>query len=268
MSTSETSRSGSRTPEDLHADVVVGGPPCQGFSALNRDKKGRERNSLWEEFVRIVAKVRPKIFVIENVDRFLKSDEFLDLLSQVEAGGLLSDYRLVDPPGHDPADSEEEKNKRYLLDAAGYGRCRRVGEPLSSACVATSRRSYDGVPGRDTSSAPAPKHRHSRPASRWNRGRTLVLECRGQQVFDESSRGPLRGTELPDGKEHIAEVDAEVPGIFTTRDLHFGRIRSRCPWRAITPFQRAGIARSMEQVVHDGNADGTVATSIHRVLLA
>src|SRR4051794_10874387 len=94
------------TEDDLHADVVVGGPPCQGFSALNRNKKGTERNRLWEEYVRIVAKVRPQVFVIENVDRFLKSDEFLNLLKEVEEGGKLAEYRLVDPPGRMPLDTE------------------------------------------------------------------------------------------------------------------------------------------------------------------
>lgn len=75
------------TADERDADVVVGGPPCQGFSALNRNKKGAERNRLWEEYVRVVEEIKPKIFVIENVDRFLKSDEFQNLLKEVGTGG-------------------------------------------------------------------------------------------------------------------------------------------------------------------------------------
>lgn len=50
-------------------DVIMGGPPCQGFSiaASNRRKKDDRRNELYREFLRIVATVNPKIVLIENV---------------------------------------------------------------------------------------------------------------------------------------------------------------------------------------------------------
>ncbi|WP_410766538.1 DNA cytosine methyltransferase [Haloferax sp. DFSO60] len=60
------------------ADVVVGGPPCQGFSNLNSIKTEElddERNSLWRHYMRAVEEIDPDVFVIENVTRFLKSGE-------------------------------------------------------------------------------------------------------------------------------------------------------------------------------------------------
>lgn len=50
-------------------DVIVGGPPCQGFSiaASNRRVSGDKRNSLYKEYVRAVSLVRPKAFLVENV---------------------------------------------------------------------------------------------------------------------------------------------------------------------------------------------------------
>ena len=36
------------------ADVVIGGPPCQGFSLLNRNRDGDVRRSLWKPFMEIV----------------------------------------------------------------------------------------------------------------------------------------------------------------------------------------------------------------------
>ena len=49
-------------------DVLVGGPPCQGFSSANRYKKGDDaRNNLFYEFVKFVDLAQPKIIVIENV---------------------------------------------------------------------------------------------------------------------------------------------------------------------------------------------------------
>ena len=51
-------------------DVVIGGPPCQGFSIagkIGRTFKDDERNGLYREFVRIVSKIKPKYIVMENV---------------------------------------------------------------------------------------------------------------------------------------------------------------------------------------------------------
>lgn len=51
-------------------DVIIGGPPCQGFSIagnIGRTFIDDERNRLFKEFVRIVASVKPRMFVMENV---------------------------------------------------------------------------------------------------------------------------------------------------------------------------------------------------------
>lgn len=51
-------------------DVIIGGPPCQGFSLagnIGRNFIDDERNHLFKEFVRFVDVIRPKVFVMENV---------------------------------------------------------------------------------------------------------------------------------------------------------------------------------------------------------
>ncbi|WP_294932081.1 DNA (cytosine-5-)-methyltransferase [Sulfurimonas sp.] len=53
-------------------DVIIGGPPCQGFSiagSIGRKFIDDPRNRLFKEFVRVVAVIRPKYFVMENVAR-------------------------------------------------------------------------------------------------------------------------------------------------------------------------------------------------------
>ena len=58
----------------MEIDVVVGGPPCQGFSHANtRKRKNDRRNRLYLEYVRVVKILRPKFFVMENVSGFLKA---------------------------------------------------------------------------------------------------------------------------------------------------------------------------------------------------
>lgn len=59
-------------------DVIVGGPPCQGFSALNRWNKDLEedpRNKLFYEFLRFVSEIKPKAILIENVRQILTSKD-------------------------------------------------------------------------------------------------------------------------------------------------------------------------------------------------
>jgi DNA (cytosine-5)-methyltransferase 1 len=58
------------------ADVVIGGPPCQGFSPLNREAVGFERRGLWREYVRALEQADPRAFVMENVPELLSSAEY------------------------------------------------------------------------------------------------------------------------------------------------------------------------------------------------
>ncbi len=58
------------------ADVVVGGPPCQGFSPLNMNGVGLERRSLWEQYLRALEESEPRAFVMENVPELLRSEEY------------------------------------------------------------------------------------------------------------------------------------------------------------------------------------------------
>jgi DNA (cytosine-5)-methyltransferase 1 len=66
------------------ADVVIGGPPCQGFSPLNRDVVGFERRGLWREYLRALQQVEPDAFVMENVPELLVSAEYAEFKKRAE----------------------------------------------------------------------------------------------------------------------------------------------------------------------------------------
>jgi DNA (cytosine-5)-methyltransferase 1 len=213
--------------EDLQAEVVIGGPPCQGFSALNRAKVGAaERNGLWREYVRIVQCVKPKLFVIENVDRFLKSEEYAYLLTEVQPGGSLDDYRLIDPLNIESDDSPAQRAGRYLLNSADYGSV----QARRRAIVMGVRKDIEG--GAATR-YPSPSHaKPSRPT--WPESQTALFgDLAGastlspwlpvDSIFEESAKFRISGTSLPDGYVKFSEADCVVPGVFTTRDLHIGR---------------------------------------------
>lgn len=71
-------------------DIIVGGPPCQGFSPLGRMTdwtREDPRNKLWKHYARILSSVRPKAFVIENVPELLRSEEFNQIVRLVSELG-------------------------------------------------------------------------------------------------------------------------------------------------------------------------------------
>lgn len=91
--------------EDVpNVEVLLGGPPCQGFSTLGRRRADDERNSQWRRYAETVRRAEPKYFVMENVPRFLASDEFRSL-SELFSEGPLSDFAF----------------QARILNAADYG---------------------------------------------------------------------------------------------------------------------------------------------------
>lgn len=79
--------------EDVpQVDVIVGGPPCQGFSMLGKRDSGDSRNYLWQEYAATILRAQPKYFVVENVAAFAKSQQFADFSEATGTDGLLRDY--------------------------------------------------------------------------------------------------------------------------------------------------------------------------------
>jgi DNA (cytosine-5)-methyltransferase 1 len=69
------------------ADVVVAGPPCQGFSTLNWARAGDDRNLLLFEVVRCAEEVAARAVVVENVPPMLESQEGRQLLASLRQSG-------------------------------------------------------------------------------------------------------------------------------------------------------------------------------------
>ena len=90
--------------------IVVGGPPCQGFSAANRNswKRDNPNNALVEVFFRHVEAMRPRVFLMENVQGILwtgEQDSHLSVADELQARLKKAGY-LTFP---------------HLLDAAWFG---------------------------------------------------------------------------------------------------------------------------------------------------
>lgn len=74
------------------ADLVIGGPPCQGFSALGKQNELDERNQLWLRYADALRKAEPMYFVLENVPAFLHSVQLKRLQRQCQPKGRLGTY--------------------------------------------------------------------------------------------------------------------------------------------------------------------------------
>jgi DNA (cytosine-5)-methyltransferase 1 len=166
------------------ADVVIGGPPCQGFSNLGSKDVNDPRNKLWKSYLEVVERAHPKVFVIENVDRFRSSAEFQLLLDEAKTG-MISDYELT----------------HGLLLAADYG--------------VAQRRTRTIVIGSRVGPIELPKTTHARlPKGDLQPWAT---------VRERISKLPERPstTALPDTRTNF--FGETVPGEFKWLDLHFGR---------------------------------------------
>lgn len=111
------------------ADVVIGGPPCQGFSPLNRNGVGLERRALWREYLRALDESGPAAFVMENVPELLGSPEYRGFRAAAEARGFAL--------------------RAEVLNAADYG--------------VPQRRRRAIVIGTRLGTVPWPRHTHSDP---------------------------------------------------------------------------------------------------------
>ena len=52
---------------DREIDMVIGGPPCQGFSRMGHQRVDDSRNDLFVKFFTLVEELQPRFFLAENV---------------------------------------------------------------------------------------------------------------------------------------------------------------------------------------------------------
>lgn len=106
-------------------DVVIGGPPCQGFSNANRQKNTAisQNNMLVKQYIRAIIELQPSAFVMENVS-MLKSDVHRFFLNQedksvVDKYHIKTKKTLIDLIGKDEFFSEAVdivKDKKRIID--------------------------------------------------------------------------------------------------------------------------------------------------------
>ncbi|NHN89044.1 DNA cytosine methyltransferase [Acetobacter conturbans] len=77
------------------ADIVIGGPPCQGFSLLNKKRTNDSRRSLWEPYLDIVCRSGARLFVMENVAELFRSPELVAIRKQAAKLGFKTEAAIL-----------------------------------------------------------------------------------------------------------------------------------------------------------------------------
>lgn len=173
-------------------DVVVGVPPCQGFSTLGKRDAEDARNRLWEQYAKTLSKVRPRYFVVENVPAFGKSPQYRDFLATTQPGAALEEYSF----------------DFHVLNAADYG----APQARKRAVLIGHHRDLT-APG-----FPTPTHnKHStdglQPYRTVRQALTGVPAQPDMDTCFETLRTPVAGR--------------DTPGAFTPRQLHLSRNYSK-----------------------------------------
>ncbi|MFF4157122.1 DNA cytosine methyltransferase [Streptomyces sp. NPDC001678] len=183
------------------AEVILGGPPCQGFSGLGKGDVDDPRNLLWQEYIRVVQKVSPKVFIMENVDRFIRSGQFAELNKITAPGEELENYEL----------------HVQILNAADYG----VPQARKRTIVIGTRKDLRPV------EHPCPTH--DRKAHAWqpplddqSKTRPLPWVAVGPAVFDRTKKVQLQ--DFPDRPgDDSSPLGLRQPGPYLTTELHIRR---------------------------------------------
>lgn len=113
------------------ATVIIGGPPCQGFSSAGLRKSADHRNSLVSSFAQIIVKLRPPAFVFENVEGFLTAENgarILELLSPLIAAGYRIHLRKVNA-----ANYGVPQHRKRVIAIGGLGWNPSFPEPTHAA---------------------------------------------------------------------------------------------------------------------------------------
>ncbi len=79
-------------------DVIIGGPPCQGFSVAGKRIVDDDRNQLYKSFVRMVQYFKPQAFVMENVPNILSIGNGIikdAILSDFQTLGYKVSYKIL-----------------------------------------------------------------------------------------------------------------------------------------------------------------------------
>ncbi|WP_253259155.1 DNA cytosine methyltransferase [Subtercola boreus] len=194
------------------ADLIIGGPPCQGFSSLGKQDVEDERNTLWEEYAQTIRRATPKYFVVENVAEFKKSPQYLRFKAATSSTGMLADYDFQAEVLNSAAFGAPQARRRTVL--IGYHRDL-------------------GFPG-------IPKPTHSANSALDG----LLPYATVENALGRVPRIPDRDEVF--GQRRTMFNSKQYAGAFSVRDLHWSRNYSELSRKRFAVIPAGGNRRNLE----------------------
>lgn len=82
--------------KSLNPDLIMGGPPCQDFSSAGKRDENLGRGDLTIVFSQIITQILPKVFVLENVSRFNKTNKYREAKTILKQAGYGITEKILD----------------------------------------------------------------------------------------------------------------------------------------------------------------------------
>lgn len=199
-------------------DVIIGGPPCQGFSMagnIGRQFIDDPRNYLFKEFVRIVEIVKPTCFVMENVARLytrLNGRTKEEIINHFERIGYVVDARIVCASEYGVPQNRYrvlfigKKTDNFMYPIVFPKKS--IGEPLT---IKEAIGKYP--PLKNGESSDIPNHEAMVHSTQMLEKMSFVTDGGGRENIPENIR-PLKG----DVRKYI-RYDSTKPSICITGDM-------------------------------------------------
>lgn len=136
-------------------DIVIGGPPCQGFSTIGKrassDPKKRKqkdpRNYLFEEYIRLIKIIKPKYVLMENVKGLVTMKYgdglFIDkIIDEFKKAGYKNvDYKILDVADY----GVPQHRKRVIILGNRIGKKVTFPEPTHCSSAKNGKKKHETV---------------------------------------------------------------------------------------------------------------------------
>ena len=204
-------------------DLVVGGPPCQGFSTAGKGDPNDPRNFLWKEYFRIVERVRPLALLLENVAGMAnkKNEHHLrEFLSRLENLGYMVEKGLLNA-----ADFGVPQQRKRLIVVAGLGWKPKLPLPCPDRTMISARDAIGDLVGTTGFPNHEPNDHAAHVVARWSKlaeGEVDPNYRRGRIYSDRPSPTIRAGGGHGPNGNHLAgfhpPIHYELPRQLTVRE--------------------------------------------------
>lgn len=228
-------------------DVIIGGPPCQGFSIagnIGRNFIDDDRNRLFKEFVRFVKIIKPRMFVLENVaamERHNNGKTIKEIVSSFKEIGYDIKYKVLNAVNYGVP---QERRRIFIVGTLGENS---FEYPQESYNIVTVKEAIDDLPKLENGeTSEIPNHTAMKHSAQMLEKMSYVSDGGNRNDIPEKLR-PKSG----DSRKYI-RYNSKKPSFCVTGDMR--KIFHYSQNRALTCRELARLQTFPDSFIFLGNA--------------